>query len=300
MTKPASETELSARFIQAWPAYAQAVTALGEAIAADFDRPCWAWRCASDGQAREACAEIVSQYLYTDEQDPREVVILPALVGSATEVLRLAHAANARRELVRDTLKAMDRRQVRLTNPLTGRIRRERLGDVVLRDQGLARLHRVQVYRDVHVLERRPDRVGFVWARTRRVQRLSVAQVRERVLKLLNNPPQEPFARQDLDRLRNLPDSTELALVEAQPCHARVNLAWQLPDGEGFERAMRPAAMPLLYPAEADEELPRLSPLDDDREARHPRAPRHDKHLEPEPFLSTLPVYRYLGATQPA
>lgn len=289
-----TDTELTAQFLSAWPNFQRSVVALSEAITADIERPCWAWRCTSDGGAREACAAIVRQYMYEDDQDPREVVILPGLVGSTEQVLRLAHAANARRARVKEALMALDRREVRITNPLTGRLHRERLGDVVLREEGLARLQRMQVYRDVHVLDRRPDRVGYVWARTRRVQRLSVVDVRELVLKFLKNPPQEPFARADLDRLRNLRDDEPLALVEAQPCHARVNLAWKTADG--FERTMRPAAMPLLYPASPGEELPMFKPLADDREERHPRTQRQDRRLEEQPYLSTLPVFRYRQA----
>lgn len=292
--KRPEHTELSAAFLNAWPRFQELSEALRDAVVEEVALPCWVWRYGYGFTAREPAAEIYVQHFFDDEQDPRETVILPGLVAAGDSTRRLAHALNAARKQLKDALSAMDRIQVRMTNPVTGRIRKERLGDLVLRDAGLARLHRIQVYRDVHVLERRPDNVSFVWARTRRVKRLSLQAVRERLMGMLDNPPQAELVREDLARLESLSRNEVLAFVEPMPCHARVNLAWRRPgETQGFDRAMRSAPIPLLYPAAAEDELPSLKPLDPQRYALRQRAKRRDLKIEDQPFLSTLSVYRY-------
>ncbi len=283
------DNALSAEFLQAWEALRQALSALHEALASETDHPGWAWR---SNNPHGAAADIVSRVFYDDDQPAREVHMQPALIGASEECLRLTHLTNARRLRVKRALMALDRRVHRAVNPLTGRQRRNRLGDVVLEQHGLARLHRVQVYRSVHVLDGRPEAVGFVWAQTRRVQRISVQDLRERIRRLLKNPPQAEFARNDLDLLTGLPADEWLALVEAQPMHVRANVTWRRNDGPGHIRRMTSATLPLLYPAKAGEPLPRLKPLPEEPTPRG-RTARTDRKLEAAPFLSTLQAYRY-------
>lgn len=295
--KRPEHTERSAAFLNAWPRFQELAEALRQAVIEEVTLPCWVWRYGYGFTARVPAAEIYTQHFFQDEQDPKETVILPGLLGASDETRRVAHALNAARNQVQEALSAMDRIQVGMTNPVTGRTRKERLGDLVLRDAGLARLHRVQVYREVHVLERRPDNVSFVWARTRRVKRLSIEAVRQRLQRLLDNPPQAELVREDLARLGSLPRNEELALIDPMPCHARVNLAWRRQgETQGFDRAMRSAPIPLLYPAAADDELPSLKPLDPQRGALRQRAKRSDVKIEDQPFLATLAVYRYRAA----
>lgn len=286
------DAALTAEFLNAWRDFRAALHELQQGILQD-PRPVWAWRTTCPDQARQAIAEAIGKIFYEDDQNPREVRIQPALGGAGADLIRLTHATNARRVRVKQALMALDRRKYVATNPLTGRRRQLRLGDAVLQEQGLARLHRVQLYRAVHVLDRRPDWVGFVWARTRRVQRMSVSTLREQVRRLLQNPPQAEFARADLDRLRSLAAEDVLALVETQPRHARANVAWAQPDGKGYIRRMMPAALPLLFPTPPHGPLPKLKPLAEDPEQRAERAARTDRKLEDRPFLATLPVYRY-------
>lgn len=283
------DNALSAEFLQAWEALREGLSALHDALAAETDRPAWAWR---SNNPHRAAADIVSRVFYDDDQPAREVHMQPALVGASEECLRLTQMTNARRLRVKRALMALDRRVHRAVNPLTGRQRRKRLGDVVLEQHGLARLHRVQVYRSLHVLDERPETVGFVWAQTRRVQRISVEALRERIRGLLKNPPQAEFARKDLDLLTSLRAQEWLALVEAQPMHVRANVTWRRADGSGYIRRMTSATLPLLYPAKAGEPLPRLKPLPQEPTPRG-RTARTDRKLETEPFLSTLQVYRY-------
>ena len=288
--EPMTDTALTAEFITAWHEFRAVLEPLCAQLRADDGRPAWAWRAVHPHQA---AADAIANLFFEDDQDAREVRIQPALIGVTTDTLRLAHALNARRSRVKRALMALDRRKHKSCDPLSARRRRRRLGDVVLEARGLARLHRVQLYREVHVLDRRPDWVGFLWARTRRVERISVAALRTQVQRLLNNPPQAQFAQADLDRLRSLRDEDMLALVEAQPCHARANVAWAKTNASGFIRRMLPATLPLVYPAEAHEALPKLKPLPEDAESRSHRAARTDRKLEQEPFLATVPAYRY-------
>lgn len=284
------DNALTAEFLRAWEAFRRLLTEFSERLAAETALSGWAWHSAAPHQA---AADIVAKMFYDDDQPSREVRIQPGLIGAGEQTIRLAHGTNARRARVKRALMALDRRSHVAVNPATGRKRRSRLGDVVLQRHGLARLHRVQLYREVRVLPSRPDMVGFVWAHTRRVARISVAELREQVRRLLRNPPQAPFARTDLDHLANLRDDESLALVEAQPLHVRANVAWRKPDGSGYMRRMTAATLPLLYPAQEHESLPRIKPLPDQPTAQPRRSARTDRKLQPEPFLQTLPAYRY-------
>lgn len=293
-TDVAEHSDLIARFLRGWEQFRKQCNALCELVQDDVELPCWIWRHGEGFTARESAASIYTRHFYDDDQSATESVILPGLLGASAQTLRIAHAANAARAIVREALAELDRITVPIVNPVTGRKRRERLGTLVLRDAGLARLHRVQVYRDIHVLDRAPDRVSFVWARTRRVTRLTADEVRAKLHRLQSNPPQAAFVENDLRVLASLPRSERLAYVEAMPCHARVNLAWRIRGAKkGFTRTMRPAPMPLLYPGVADAPLPRLKPLEDCRDTPRQRAKRKDVHLESTPVLSSMPVYRY-------
>ena len=91
---------------------------------------------------------------------------------------------------------------------------------------------------------------------------------------------------------------THLALVRDHYENIRANVVYAGLDRRGRGRIMISAELPILYLQRTGSEPPRISyPEPAGSEAKPPRKPRQSK-IEPEPWLESLPVHRYLpGAT---
>ena len=108
-----------------------------------------------------------------------------------------------------------------------------------------------------------------------------------------------PAAIRDRARLAGLRASeTHLALVRDHYENIRANVVYAGLDRRGRGRVMISAELPILYLKRMGSEPPRISyPEPAGSEAKPPRKPRQSK-IEPEPWLESLPVHRYLpGAT---
>lgn len=284
--------QLETDFLVAWRRFRRLLEACQQALQADTGRPLWLYE-HSDDNARSALVEIVGQIFFEDEQPPRETITLPGIVGSSEASLECARKLNAAKDHVRDALQALDGQSVSRNNPATGRSRKQRLSDLVLATHGLARLHRVQTYRHLRCIDKAPDKVGMTWAHTRRVHRVTPAEMIKELERMhKRGGEQAPLIEQDMLRLSELKPGQALAQVDEQPEHARANLAWRTPEGE-WERRQITLSLPLLYPAPLGNPLPALKELRDPQSL--PRRERKEgRLLDDTPLLRTLPVYRYI------
>ena len=284
--------QLEKDFLVAWRRFRRLLEACQHALAADTDRPLWLYN-RDTAQARTALVEIVGQIFFEDDQPPRSSVTLPGIVGASQASLQSARQLNAAKDQLQEVLRTLDSHGVRGTNPATGRVRQQRLSDLVLAKHGLARLHRMQTYRHLRIIDKAPDKVGMTWAHTRRVKKTTVAAVNKELERMhKRGGAQAPLIESDMVKLGYLTADTHLALVDKQPLHARANLAWRTSEGE-WRRKQMTVALPLLYPAKVGAPLPALRPLDEpDDEIMRERS--QGRRLEDSPYLNTLAVYRYL------
>lgn len=281
---------LEADFLKEWKKFAEELSACQAALGNDAGRPLWLYDIHSD-QARSALVTMIGQVFYRDTQAARESITLPGIVGSSARSLEQATKLNACKNRLRIALNTLDRHLVTESNPATHRKRKIRLSNLVLPAHGLARLHRVQCYRHLRWVDHRPDKVGMTWARTKRVRSTTAQAVIKELERLRGRGRQAPLVERDLENLMLLKPETPLASVHPEPLHARANLAWA--QGErGWKRQQVTLALPLLYPAGGSEALPELSPLKNQEQEAH-RIRRAGRRLEDEPYLKTLPIYRY-------
>lgn len=284
--------QLETEFLKIWRRFRTLLSDCQQALAQDTDHAIWLYDTPSN-EARQALVSIVGQIFYEDDQPPRETLSLPGIAGASRASLQAARQLNASKDRLRESLQAMDKHIVHEKNPETGRHRKQRLTDGVLATHGLARLHRMQAYRHLHCLDSAPDKVGLTWAHTRRVSTTTVAALRTELERMhKRGGAQAPLIERDMARLGPMKDDDKLALVHSQPLHARANLAWRV--GEKlWDRRQLTLSLPLLYPAASGEVLPELSRLRDPESVRL-RSRNEGRRLEDAPFLSTLPIYRYL------
>ena len=243
----------------------------------------------SDGPVRHAC-EAYSAIDYRMEDAVGESVICVGVIGAGSDILRLAQAVNvAKAELKR------------LCTPLQGiRIRIPVKGGaspteaipairVVLRNIQRGELNLLAAYRKIPVLTTPPASITFTRAKTRSVYRKTIEEIDTM---LLNRGG--PAALADRGRLTTLdPRERYLALARERYENIRANVLYAHLDPRGRGRIQIAAELPLLYPHRRRTDPPKI---------RFPLAPevdmpgrRRQPKLEPQPFLQSLPVYRYSG-----
>ena len=131
-------------------------------------------------------------------------------------------------------------------------------------------------------------RVAYTRARTRAVYRKDRAAIAA-----LLQGQDRPGTDDDLARLKRLPASeTHLALVKEHYTNVRANVWFHGLDARSRGRVLVSAELPLLYPLGRSKELPEIKYPEAEEGAALPIRERTGK-LEAEPFLDTLPVYRY-------
>ncbi|WP_019023013.1 hypothetical protein [Thioalkalivibrio sp. ALE23] len=151
----------------------------------------------------------------------------------------------------------------------------------ILREAGEVRVSLRQTYRHVLVLDEKPRRVGFTWARSHRsIRKLSMDQAREIIEATFQDEQDREFALEQLAALK------PYALYQAYPPerHLRANLVW--PDGT---RCAKPAHSPFLFPMEPGEAPPEYR-VPKERQDR-PHAPRSDRSIAPEPAIPHTPIH---------
>lgn len=292
-----SHEELRVDLANAIHALEHALGALTEALGEETRYPIWGWRTEDPAEARRNAIAMLRAIDYRPDQPSGETRIYPALLGVRPTTLALAHQVNeAKRELA-DAFKAMQ--GIRIT--VDGEVRD--LTRHALSYLGRLHLHYQQATRQIVVCDTAPYRVGFTWlvasAYVRRTSREALLEQLQR--RAGEGGDCDPGILADIERLRALPKGEPLARYRRPLPHPRVNIAWRDEKGQ-FTRKLRPAVLPILYPAGPGEPLPLLRPLADrvpDGPQRAPRRPRPgERRVAPERFLITEPIHRYTIAQQ--
>jgi hypothetical protein len=296
------ESQLRAELATALHRLEDALGVLDARLAAETGFPLWVWQQADPREARDHARAVVRAIDYVGEQAPSATRICPALMGASPGTLAAARAVNRAKAELKAALAPMDGRTITLgEDPETGEPIEKPLLKVALRALKHPRFHRRQALRNIVVLDEAPTYAAFTWARLRKIQTTTVASVRADLLDRIDVEPSAALLAQ-LERLDSLPPDEPLAIVKPPHVHPRVNLL--LPDaskGEGATRpAQRRATLPVLYPAERGEASPRLRPLAEEPPPGPTRRTRRDQRVDPEAFLPSLHIHRYLSPRKEA
>ena len=163
----------------------------------------------------------------------------------------------------------------------------------ILRSIQRSDLNLLAAYRKIPILGAQPVSIAYTRARTRAVYRKTVAQIGD-----LLQQSDAPAAIRDRARLAELRASvTHLALVRDNYENIRANIVYDGLDRRGRGRIMISAELPILFLRKTGATTPRIQFPEDNAENGKPaRKPRRSL-IEPEPWLESLPVHRYIPAT---
>lgn len=302
------------QLLSAWRNLAQALLTLAQRIQHERDLPAWAapqilpdWASALRGSSdllgppdRDICIAVLTRLEFLDEQPSSETLVLPGLLGASLDTLTSARQVNKAKDDFKAAVLALRRLNIdvdhdpainaALQQDLAGRVP---LVGTALRRSGLARLALKQCYRHIPVLTERPRSLRWTWARTRAITRITTQEAQL----LLNQLGSGPNIDLQLLRLASIPATEVLARVQDCAPHLRANVVFAATVRDGApSRRMINAPVPVLYPAEAGEALPKgCEHLKLGAERKKPeRKRRNDQKLEDEPFLPAIRAYRYL------
>jgi hypothetical protein len=236
---------------------------------------------------RKIC-EAYSTIDYAMDDDVNQSPICLGVIGVNADTLKKAAAVNQ----AKADFKA-------LCSPLQGiRVRIPVKGEssptkaipairVILRNIQRSDLNLLAAYRRIPILAAPPASVTYTRANTRAVYRKSIEEIAE----MLNNLHSQA-ALADRERLQNLGSRvTHLAWVKDRYQNIRANILYSRLDPKGRGRIQLAAELPLIYATGRKTEPPEVKfpePGASQKSNRHRKS-----KLEPEPFLNSLPVYRY-------
>lgn len=256
-------------------------------------RPAWiSTECAHDEPTavREICAAY-STIDYAMEDEVGSSIVCLGVAGVSGDVLKRAAAVNTAKAAFRALCTPLQ--HIRMRVPVKGNdgpTKAIPVIRVILRNIQRSDLNLLAAYRKIPILGAPPASISYTRARTRAVYRKSIDEI-YRMLELLEGPA----AGADRARLSTLgPKEKFLAVAKAHYDNIRANITFSRLDSRGRGRVQLAAELPLLYSAGRRPTPPVVSyPTSIEELAKQPRRVR-EPSLEPEPFLQSIPAYRYL------
>ncbi len=242
---------------------------------------------------REALKEICDAYTAIDlgmTDAPNQSVVTLGVIGVDRTALKLAERVNELKAEFRELCAPLQRirRRVPLKEGGTEAIPVVR---AILRSIQRSDLNLLAAYRKLPILGAVPQSIAYTRARTRAVYRKTIEQIGD-----LLQSNDSPAAIRDRARLSTLrATETHLALVREHYENIRANIAYVGLDRRGRGRVMISAELPILYWRKPGMREPRVQfpSLADSGEPTRARKPRKSL-VEPDPWLESLPVYRYV------
>lgn len=284
-------TKLQIDLQDALEAFDAAMSILKERLRAEFNYPAWAFHCLSSKDARQAIIGIIGQVDYVDGQKDNESISLSGLIAVSKETYQAAATLNAAKRQLQKAFQAMDNKSVRVQEEYSDAKVTTTLVRHTLRKIGRARFHRIQACRQLVIFDKPPKKLGFFWAHTRKVERLSITEAKEK----LRAKGEGVNVDRDLELLKGLPRDEQVAYVLKSPIHERANIAILHKGAKsGYKNMVKACPLPILYVAEPGDPLVDHTPLPLEKEPDEKRKPRSDKKIEDEPYLKSVPIYRYL------
>ncbi len=255
-------------------------------------RPIWIQidGAATDRDAIGQACEAFGTIRYAMEDDVETSTVCVGVIAASADVLACAEQLNAAKAEFKALCAPLQR--VRMRVPVRGEegpTKALSVLRVILRSIQRSDLNVHAAYRKVPILASPPRLIAYTRARTRSVYRKSVEEIATTLMSY-----EGPDASRDRARLASLsPRETHLALVREHYENIRANVAYHRLDKRGRGRVQIPAELPLLCPQGKDFEPPEVRLPTTDRAPESP-ARKREAELATEPFLRSLPVYRYI------
>jgi len=256
-------------------------------------RPAWV---SAEGthNERNAIREICAAYSTIDygmEDEVGSSIVCLGVAGVSADVLKRAGAVNAAKATFRAICTPL--KQIRTRVPVKDEdspTKAISVIRVILRNIQRSDLNLLAAYRKIPILGAPPVSITYTRARTRAVYRKSIDELYQ-MLTLMEGPQ----AAADRARLSTLgPKDKYLALTKSHYDNIRANITYSRLDARGRGRVQLAAELPLLYTAGRWPTPPEVNyPAPIDETEDKPRRLRQSE-LEAEPFLQSMPAYRYV------
>ena len=235
---------------------------------------------------RRAC-EAYSAIDYETDDDVGDSVVCLGVVGAPTDVLKRALAVNDAKLQLKTLFAPLQRVRVRV--PIKGsQTKAISALRVILRHIQRSDLNVHAAYRKIPILGVPPKTVTYTHANTRSVYRKTVAEIADMLFNINSSA-----AAGDRERLLNLHRSvSHLALVRYRYQNIRANILYCRLDSKGRGRMQISAELPIMYATGRSPALPEILFPAETNDLKKQGRMRQSK-LAPDPFLRSLPVYRY-------
>jgi hypothetical protein len=275
------------------PEIAKALTTLETAIERLTDalahRPAFANidGTATDRSAIRSACEAYSAINYEMDDEIGDSVVCLGVIGTQSDVVKRAQAVNAAKAALKALFAPLQRIRIRV--PIKGSTTKAIPAlRVILRHIQRSDLNVNAAYRKIPILAAPPATVTYTRANTRSVYRKTVDEIADMLSNITSTA-----AITDRERLASLDRRiTHLALVRYRYENIRANILYARLDPKGRGRIQISAELPIIYATGRRTEPPEVNfPAEADNSTEQRRS-RQSK-LELEPFLRSLPVYRY-------
>jgi hypothetical protein len=220
-------------------------------------------------------------------------IVCLGIAGVAAEVVKCAAAVNAAKAAFKAACVPLQ--NIRTRVPVKGGSNPTKaipVIRVILRNIQRSDVNLLAAYRKIPILSAPPASVTYTRARTRAVYRKPVEDLYSLLMTM-----EGPSAAADRTRLSSLRREEKfLALTRPHYDNIRANILYSRLDTRGRGRVQVAAELPLLYSKGRHHVPPEVwypDPIDENAERK-----ARQSALEPEPFLQSIPAYRY--ARKPA
>lgn len=233
---------------------------------------------------------ILSCYSLHPGQKPKTVLLCPGFVAASPATYALFQKMIAARHSFQENMVGLRKKLLGINDATLdnqfGNPSHERPGiiDDFLKDIGLDHLHFKHVYRCPPLLDQAPKQLGWTWAHTQSIKRLSQQQAQA----LLERRNRDGRFDADLEKLSLLRPDVSLSLRQNLAPHLRVNIT--LTSGK---RMMQKGSLPIVFPRQDD--LPVIRPCKDagalSDEQPQEKKVRRDKKVSEKPFIAAIRAY---------
>jgi hypothetical protein len=239
---------------------------------------------------------ILNLYTLHESQKPKTVLVCPGFVAATPKVFQLFEEMNQARKAFQEKMVVVRKALLGIKdstidnqfgNPTHDR---PQLVDSFLKDIKLDHLHFKHVYRCAPMLTIQPAQLGWTWALTQSIKKIT----REQALELVGRRNSKGQFDRDLEKLTLLPHKTPLSLRQDLAPHLRIN--WTDYSGK---RKMLKGTLPVVFPKR--DILPILRPArpledrlisEDSEQIEKPEKTfRKDRTIGESPFIACIRAF---------
>ena len=247
----------------------------------------------------EQLCSLLQALQYQDDQKPRQTIIAPGFIGVSQDVISAALEVNQAKQNFKASILQLKSLKLKSdTNTISRIMQTQRHINVSqgLKTMSLARLHLKQCYREIVILNTRPDKITWTWANVRSIKKINT----DTAIKMLQKKCSDYGIEQQLEKVYQLPKDTPLAVVQELAPHLRANIVYR--QQHETTRQMVKGPMPIFFPQDQSliekQGTPEFKPIKSEPEINSTnnsaRQERSDQKINPNVFLPAIRAHLYL------